>query len=475
MSSASQDNRASATLSLMHAASEGDVQTMKALLAGAVDVNATNQGGQTALMLAALMGHSEIVTLLLAAGADPSSRDRLGLTALDWSQRRGFPDVTQLLAGVSPPIIRPTSKSTSSAEEKSKTESTTAITRESDPKNLEPATKPSHKTFQTPQSEEIHAEAVAEPSAPAPAKSDAPEIVTSSEIPHVSEVAIPASLASGIEPVETEAPREAPILDIEPLPQPTAEVPDSTPKPPELSTSQEPRTPEVTVEDAPPVSEPASVETEGPILEISPEPESQPAVNQPLDVVSATSMVLPQEPPPSKPEIISAATAEPVEEHRQDEEEETLTRAGDPGIPPNAPRPAAAAPVSEPIVSESPRMRAARLAATIEHPPAFETSTLGITATPKIDDEADVGELKRCPKCNTELPECTLLILPSRLCKINHRCRAAVIFRASASFDTNHSLVTNRVRSWFQCIRSLQTDRLFMADGTSQTRGRETR
>ena len=223
MSSASQDNRAPATVSLMHAASEGDVQKMKALLAGAVDVNATNQGGQTALMLAALMGHSEIVTLLLAAGADPGSRDRLGLTALDWSQRRGFPEVTQLLAGVSPPIIQPKPKSTSdSTDEKTTTDSRTTIAREFDPKDLGAASNAAPKTFQTKQRAEAKAEA-AEP--PAQAAMPEPEVGgTASEIPHVSNVPIAGPPASGTAAVGTEAPIEAPILVIstEPQPQPTA-------------------------------------------------------------------------------------------------------------------------------------------------------------------------------------------------------------------------------------------------------------
>ncbi|MEP6920540.1 MAG: TonB family protein [bacterium] len=85
------------TLSLIRAASEGDAQTVKALLAEGADVNGTNPGGQTALILAALMGEAEVVSLLLEAGADPGLQDRHGLTALEWSRRRGFFEATQLL------------------------------------------------------------------------------------------------------------------------------------------------------------------------------------------------------------------------------------------------------------------------------------------------------------------------------------------------------------------------------------------
>lgn len=419
MSSASQDNRVSASVSLMHAASEGDVQTMKALLSGGVDVNAANQGGQTALMLAALMGHSEIVTLLLAAGADPDSRDRLGLTALDWSQRRGFPEVAKLLAGVSPPITRPTPKSTSaSIEEQSRAEAPTAIARESHLQEFGSASEAVHKTFQTQQSTGAKAEAVAEPPAPA-TEPDVADVVTSPASPHVSEVAIAAPLASETAPVES----EAPILELEPEPQPRprAEVLDATPKPSEIPTpSERPREAEVAAESAAPVTETASVETERPILEISPGLQSQPAVQQPIDVIPAPSMVLPEDPQPSEPKILSSASPEPVKEPTQDEEEETLTRATGPVLTPNAPRPAARFAVAETSASESPRMRAARLAATAatQEPPAFQTSTLGISAGPIASDSADVGELKRCPKCKTVYPDAQFSYCPHDYAKL---------------------------------------------------------
>ena len=412
MSSASQDNRVSATVSLMHAASEGDVQTMKALLAGGVDVNAANQGGQTALMLAALMGHSEIVTLLLAAGADPDSRDRLGLTALDWSQRRGFPEVTRLLGGVSPATTRPSPKSTSAAtEEQSKTEARTDIARESYPQEARSASRAANKAFQTQQSIDAKTEAVVEPRASA-TKPDVVEVVPSSASPHVTEVAIATTPALEFAPVES----EAPILELDPEPQPhpKAEGLDATPKPPEIpAPSERPGEPEVAAESAALVSETASVETERPILDISPEPQSQPAVQQPPDVLPAASMVLPEDPQPSKQNVVSAKIPEPVKEPHQDEEE-TLTRATGSVLTPNAPGPAVGSAVAETSAAESPRMRAARLSATAatQEPPAFQTSTLGISARPIASDAADVGELKRCPKCNTVYPDAQFSYCP---------------------------------------------------------------
>jgi TonB family protein len=93
----------SSTNPLFRAASQGDVDSIKALLAEGVDINASSDRGQTALILAAFGGHSDVVSLLLAAGADPKTKDSLGLTAQDWAGRRGFPDVAEILSGIRRP------------------------------------------------------------------------------------------------------------------------------------------------------------------------------------------------------------------------------------------------------------------------------------------------------------------------------------------------------------------------------------
>jgi TonB family protein len=94
----------SSTNPLFRAASQGDVESIKALLAEGVDINARSDRGQTALILAAFGGHSDVVSLLLAAGADPKTKDSLGLTAQDWAGRRGFPDVGEILSGIRRPV-----------------------------------------------------------------------------------------------------------------------------------------------------------------------------------------------------------------------------------------------------------------------------------------------------------------------------------------------------------------------------------
>jgi hypothetical protein len=73
------------TRALFRAVADGDVSLLRGLLAQGIDVNSTNQAGQTALMLAAAFKRNEIVRLLLSKGADVEARDDLGLTVHDWA------------------------------------------------------------------------------------------------------------------------------------------------------------------------------------------------------------------------------------------------------------------------------------------------------------------------------------------------------------------------------------------------------
>ncbi len=86
---AEEGNQISADASLIRAASNGDAEAVKALLAEGADVDQRGRGGQTALMVAAIFSHVEIARLLLAAGADVRLKDNLGLTARAWAARRG--------------------------------------------------------------------------------------------------------------------------------------------------------------------------------------------------------------------------------------------------------------------------------------------------------------------------------------------------------------------------------------------------
>lgn len=86
---------------LMRAAVQGDLKTVKQLLADgtAANVNSLDQGGQSALILACqnFKTNPELVKALIAAGANVNLRSRNGYTALTWAQARDNADVTRLL------------------------------------------------------------------------------------------------------------------------------------------------------------------------------------------------------------------------------------------------------------------------------------------------------------------------------------------------------------------------------------------
>lgn len=91
---------------LMQAADKGDLQAVQQLLAAKADVNARDQGGQTALIHACRnpRANPALVKALLAAGADPNIRSHNDYTALGWATARGNTEVARLLrhAGAKP-------------------------------------------------------------------------------------------------------------------------------------------------------------------------------------------------------------------------------------------------------------------------------------------------------------------------------------------------------------------------------------
>jgi glutaminase len=70
-------------IELMWAASDGDVQRARMMLARSVDVNAADYDARTALHVGSANGHVDVVGFLLGAGADPRRRDRFGHTPLE--------------------------------------------------------------------------------------------------------------------------------------------------------------------------------------------------------------------------------------------------------------------------------------------------------------------------------------------------------------------------------------------------------
>jgi len=84
---------------LMEAANRGDVTAAQKLLAGGAEVNARDQGEQTALIYACRSANANpaLVKVLLAAGADVNVRSRTGYTALLWAQTRNNAEIVRLL------------------------------------------------------------------------------------------------------------------------------------------------------------------------------------------------------------------------------------------------------------------------------------------------------------------------------------------------------------------------------------------
>jgi hypothetical protein len=86
---------------LMRAAVQGDLPTVKLLLTGATSasVNSLDQGGQSALILACQnpQTNPEVIKALLASGANVNLRSRNGYTALTWAMARNNTEVSRLL------------------------------------------------------------------------------------------------------------------------------------------------------------------------------------------------------------------------------------------------------------------------------------------------------------------------------------------------------------------------------------------
>lgn len=86
------------TMRLLYAASQGDLDELRAVLATGCDPNAADYDGRTGLHLAASEGHIAAVKYLLAAGARAGVADRWGGTPLTDAKRAKHAAVADLLA-----------------------------------------------------------------------------------------------------------------------------------------------------------------------------------------------------------------------------------------------------------------------------------------------------------------------------------------------------------------------------------------
>jgi hypothetical protein len=84
---------------LIMAAPFGPAELIKTLLDAGANVNAKDVRGMTPLMLAVATDHQDeaVIRLLLSRGADPLMKDESGYSAMDWARRAGQPTGMELL------------------------------------------------------------------------------------------------------------------------------------------------------------------------------------------------------------------------------------------------------------------------------------------------------------------------------------------------------------------------------------------
>ncbi|HEY4024441.1 MAG TPA: glutaminase A [Pseudonocardiaceae bacterium] len=86
-------------VALCWAASQGDLDEVRALVATGSDPGGADYDGRTGLHLAAAEGHRDVVEYLLSVGADPEPVDRWGGTPLTDAERGDHGQVAELLRG----------------------------------------------------------------------------------------------------------------------------------------------------------------------------------------------------------------------------------------------------------------------------------------------------------------------------------------------------------------------------------------
>ena len=93
-------------VALTWAASQGDLDEVRALLAAGVEPGTADYDGRTPLHLAAAEGQLDVVRYLLAAGAHPQPADRWGGTPLSDAEGNGHTHVAELIRQAAQPAER---------------------------------------------------------------------------------------------------------------------------------------------------------------------------------------------------------------------------------------------------------------------------------------------------------------------------------------------------------------------------------
>ncbi len=84
---------------LHHAARDGDLERVRALIDAGADLDAQGDNGETALNTAILEGHVSVAGLLIDRGADLGARNRGGFTALHAAAYANAVEIAERLLG----------------------------------------------------------------------------------------------------------------------------------------------------------------------------------------------------------------------------------------------------------------------------------------------------------------------------------------------------------------------------------------
>ncbi|MCD6200619.1 MAG: ankyrin repeat domain-containing protein [Bacteroidales bacterium] len=91
------ENNADIGAIFLDASMNGDLNKVKQIVRGGLDVNTSGDQRRTALMLASYNGHTDIVTYLLKKGAQVNALDDMGRSALIYAASGPFPQTVKVL------------------------------------------------------------------------------------------------------------------------------------------------------------------------------------------------------------------------------------------------------------------------------------------------------------------------------------------------------------------------------------------
>ena len=91
------ENKIDGVISLIYAASLGDIDEIKKLEARGIDLNSADYDGRTALHLAASEGHKEVVEYLINRNTTANLKDRWGGSPIEDAKRSNHRNIVKIL------------------------------------------------------------------------------------------------------------------------------------------------------------------------------------------------------------------------------------------------------------------------------------------------------------------------------------------------------------------------------------------